>query len=61
MLGMCDVETNGHGDADACYLTGKTGKKRHTQTKVPVFATGPGRRQTHVRCRAAPTRGVLDP
>jgi hypothetical protein len=36
-------------------------EKRHTQTKLPVVATGPGRRQTHVHCRAAPTRGVLDP
>jgi len=35
--------------------------KRHTQTKLLVFATGLGRHQTHVRSRAAPTRGVLDP
>lgn len=28
---------------------------------LPVFATGPGLRQAHVRSRAAPTRGVLGP
>lgn len=40
---------------------GKREGREHTQTKLPAFATGPGLRQAHVRSRAAPTRGVLDP